>query len=54
MAKALYTAQATVTGGRIHGHGSTSGGDPLSLLNLDATIDLVDNPTHLFMSKASR
>jgi Ohr subfamily peroxiredoxin len=26
MAKVLYTARATVTGGRMNGHGSTSGG----------------------------
>ena len=26
MAKAIYTAQATVTGGRVHGHGRTSDG----------------------------
>ena len=26
MAKAIYTAEATVTGGRIHGHGRTSDG----------------------------
>ena len=27
MAKPIYTAQATVTGGRAHGHGRTSDGD---------------------------
>jgi lipoyl-dependent peroxiredoxin len=26
MARAIYTAEATVTGGRIHGHGRTSDG----------------------------
>lgn len=35
-------------------NGADSGGDPLSLTNLDTLIDNVENPTHLIMSRAQR
>ena len=41
MAKTIYTAEATVTGGRTHGHGMTSDG------NLDVQLrPPTDNPEH--------
>lgn len=41
MAKTIYTAEATVTGGRTHGHGVTSDG------NLDVQLrPPTDNPEH--------
>jgi len=43
-----------ITGPQLIPNGTTSLGDPLSLANLDAAIDAVDNPTHLLMSKAMR
>jgi hypothetical protein len=43
-----------ITGSQLIANGSTSGGDPLSLDKLDETIDAVDNPTHIIMSKAMR
>ena len=46
--------QTRVVGTQLKANGSTSGGDALSLKNLDQTIDLVDNPTHLICNKAMR
>jgi hypothetical protein len=46
--------QARLTGAQLIENGNTSGGDVLSLANLDAAIDAVDNPTHILMSKAMR
>lgn len=46
--------QKRITGGQLVANGSTSGGDPLSLNNLDSAIDLVDSPTHIIMSRAMR
>lgn len=43
-----------LTGDQSISNGSTSGGDPLSLVNLDEAIDACDDPTHLLMSKAMR
>jgi hypothetical protein len=44
--------QRRLTGNQLIEAGSTDGGDALSLLKLDEAIDAVDDPTHLFMSKA--
>lgn len=46
--------QTRITGGQKIANGTTSGGDALSLLNLDQAIDQTLNPTHLLMSKAMR
>jgi len=46
--------QNRITGAQLIENGSTAGGDPLSLLNLDQLIDQVSNPTHLIMNKAMR
>jgi hypothetical protein len=46
--------QSRVTGQQLIDNGSTSGGDPLSLANLDELIDQVEDPTHLAMNKAMR
>ncbi len=46
--------QKRLTGSQLVANGSTSNGDLLSLGQLDAAIDAVDAPTHLFMSKAMR
>lgn len=46
--------QVRVTGSQRIANGATSGGDVLSIAKLDELIDAVDNPTHLFMSKAMR
>ena len=46
--------QTRLTGAQLVSNGSTSGGDPLSLINLDAAIDAVDGATHLYMSQAMR
>lgn len=46
--------QARVTGAQKIAAGSTSGGDALSLAKLDETIDAVDSPTHIIMTKAMR
>jgi hypothetical protein len=46
--------QKRLTGTQLVSNGSTSGGDPLSLLNLDAAIDATDSPTHLLMNKTMR
>lgn len=44
--------QTRLTGNQLYSNGSTSGGDPLSLFNLDAAIARVDRPTHLLMCQA--
>jgi hypothetical protein len=46
--------QKRITGAQLIPNGATSGGDPLSLQNLDAAIDAVANPTHILASKAVR
>lgn len=49
--------QNRVTGSQLIGakaSAPTNGGDPLSLLQLDAGIDAVDDPTHIITSKAIR
>lgn len=46
--------QTRIVGTQLLENGSTSGGDPLSLLKLDELIDLTDNPTHLIMNKTMR
>ena len=46
--------QKRLTGAQLLPNGATSGGDPLSLQNLDAAIDAVASPTHILMSKAMR
>lgn len=46
--------QTRITGAQLIDNGSTSGGDALSLSNLDALVDQVENPTHLLMSRAMR
>lgn len=45
--------QNRITGSQLIENHATTGG-PLSLANLDAAIDAVDNPSHLIMSKAMR
>lgn len=42
------------TTGQILSEGATDGGDPLQASSLDALLDLIDDPTHLIMSKAMR
>ena len=46
--------QARIVGDQLIANGSTSGGDVLSLANLDALIDQCDEPTHLIMNKTMR
>ncbi len=46
--------QTRLTGSQKIVAGSTANGSALSLAKLDETIDAVDNPTHLIMSKAMR
>jgi hypothetical protein len=46
--------QKRITGAQLISNGSTAAGDPLSLQNLDATIDAVVGATHILMSKAMR
>lgn len=46
--------QKRLTGSQLIENGNTSGGDPLSLINLDALIDAVPGTTHLFMNKKMR
>jgi len=46
--------QKRLGGSQVLSNGATSGGDPLSLANLDELIDLVDEATHLLMNKAMR
>lgn len=46
--------QTRITGPQLLDAGSTSGGDPLSLIALDELIDTVSNPTHLFMNRTMR
>jgi len=46
--------QKRLTGNQLIANGNTSGGDPLSLINLDALIDAVADVTHLLMSKKMR
>lgn len=46
--------QNRITGNQLIYAGTSNGGDPASLAKLDELIDLVDNPTHLIMSKAMR
>lgn len=43
-----------ITGAMLFANGSTSGGDPLSLANLDEAIDAVDGANYLVMSKRMR
>lgn len=43
-----------INGSQLIDAGATNGGDALSLAKLDALVDIVDNPTHLLMSKAMR
>jgi hypothetical protein len=43
-----------LTGNQLIYAGTTDGGDALSLGKLDELIDIVENPTHLIMSKAMR
>lgn len=46
--------QKRLIGDQVISAGATAGGAALSLAALDETIDAVDNPTHLIMSKAMR
>ncbi len=46
--------QQRLTGNQLISEGSTSGGDPLQLSNLDLLCDSVVEPTHLMMSRAMR
>lgn len=46
--------QNRLTGGQLISNGATSGGDPLSLQNLDQAIDQTYNPTHILLNKALR
>jgi hypothetical protein len=46
--------QTRIRGDQLISAGSTSGGDPLSLLKLDELIDQVDDATHLIMNKTMR
>jgi osmotically inducible protein OsmC len=48
MAKAIYTAEATVTGGRIHGHGRTSDGLLDVQLRPPGADEAGTNPEQLF------
>jgi hypothetical protein len=40
--------------GQILSEGATDGGDPLQASSLDRLVDMVDEPTHLIMSRAMR
>jgi hypothetical protein len=42
------------TGSQVVSSGGTAAGDPMSLNLLDSVIDAVDEPTHLYMTKAMR
>lgn len=46
--------QTRLTGSQLVANGASSGGDPLSLNNLDEILDTVDAVTHLLMTKAMR
>lgn len=46
--------QARLVGAQLIAAGATSGGDALSLAKLDELIDAVDDPSHIFCSKAIR
>lgn len=46
--------QTRLTGAQVIPAGTTSGGDAPSLAKLDETIDAVDDPTHIIMSKTER
>lgn len=46
--------QKRITGSQLIANGATSGGDPLSLQNLDAAIDAVVGANAILMSKAMR
>jgi hypothetical protein len=46
--------QKRITGGQLVANGATSGGDALSLANLDTVIDSVNEPTHIILSRAMR
>lgn len=46
--------QKRITGNQLIANGATSGGDALSLSNLDTAIDQVDGATHILMSRAMR
>lgn len=46
--------QVRLTGSQLVNNGATSGGDALSLIQLDNLIDQVPNCTHLIMNKAMR
>lgn len=46
--------QVRVTGNQLISNGTTSGGDPLSLIKLDELIDAVNGITHLIMNKTMR
>jgi Ohr subfamily peroxiredoxin len=48
MAKAIYTAEATVSGGRIHGHGRTSDGQLDVQLRPPGSDEPGTNPEQLF------
>jgi Ohr subfamily peroxiredoxin len=48
MAKPIYTAEATVTGGRIHGHGRTSDGELDVQLRPPGDDEAGTNPEQLF------
>jgi Ohr subfamily peroxiredoxin len=48
MAKPIYTAEATVTGGRIHGHGRTSDGQLDVQLRPPGDAEPGTNPEQLF------
>lgn len=52
--KAFDGLQKRIVGTQLTTNGASSGGDPLSLLNLDTAIDLVDNPTVLLMNQQMR
>jgi major capsid protein gp7 len=43
-----------INGAQLVDAGNTNGGDALKLSTLDQVIDVVDNPTHLLTSKATR
>lgn len=53
-AKMFDGLQTRLTGTQVIDASSTGAGAPLSLDKLDEVIDLVDNPTHLIMSKGMR
>lgn len=51
-AKDLHGLQSRIVGNQLIANGSTSGGDPLSLIKLDEVIDTALGTTHLAMNKA--